>query len=104
MKIKSIILFKIGMIYISNLHAITPIKIKMFQKPNYNVLPSGIESILHEHPDIKECIVFGKKDPTIQELISVVIVPADNKEVCVIDQFLMIIKCIKFLGYRYLLL
>ena len=65
---------------------------KYFRYQNNHVSPSEIESILQEHPDIKECIVFGKKDPTVQELISAVIVPADNKEVSIMNLFLMIIR------------
>ena len=30
---------------------------------------------------MKECLVFGKKDPTVQELISAVVVPKENEKV-----------------------
>ena len=50
---------------------------------NNHVSPSEIESILQEHPDVKECVVFGKKDPTVQELISAVIVPKEHAQVSI---------------------
>ena len=31
--------------------------------------PSEIESILQEHPEVKESLVFGKKDPKVQEIL-----------------------------------
>ena len=52
-----------------------------FRYQNNHVSPTEIESILQEHPDVRECLVFGKKDPMVQELISAVIVLKENKEV-----------------------
>ena len=43
--------------------------------------PSEIESVLQEHPAVKESLVFGKKDPKVQELISAVIVLNENAKV-----------------------
>ena len=46
-----------------------------------HVSPTEIENILQEHPAVKECLVFGKKDPTVQELISAVVVLKENEKV-----------------------
>ena len=35
--------------------------------------PTEIENILQEHPAVNECLVFGRKDDTVQELISAVV-------------------------------
>ena len=43
--------------------------------------PSEIESLIQEHPAVKESLVFGKKDPKVQELISAVIVLNENAKV-----------------------
>ena len=48
---------------------------------NNHVSPSEIEDVLQGHPDVKECLVFGKKDPTVQELISAVVVLKETKMV-----------------------
>ena len=48
---------------------------------NNHVSPSEIEDVLQGHPDVKECLVFGKKDPTVQELISAVVVLKETKQV-----------------------
>ena len=48
---------------------------------NNHVSPSEIEDVLQDHPDVKECLVFGKKDPTVQELISAVVVLKETKQV-----------------------
>ncbi len=46
-----------------------------------HVSPTEIENILQEHPAVKACLVFGKKDPSVQELISAVVVPKANEKV-----------------------
>ena len=38
-----------------------------------HVSPTEIENILQEHPAVNDCLVFGKKDDTVQELISAVV-------------------------------
>ena len=43
--------------------------------------PTEVECVLQEHPDVRECLVFGKKDPMVQELISAVIVLKENKRI-----------------------
>ena len=40
---------------------------------NNHVSPTEIEDILQKHEAVQECLVFGKKDPRVQELISAVV-------------------------------
>jgi acyl-CoA synthetase (AMP-forming)/AMP-acid ligase II len=55
-------------------------RIKAIIKYNNNhVSPTEIENLLQEHPALAESLVFGEKDPTVQELISAVIVLKENK-------------------------
>lgn len=50
-------------------------RIKELIKYNNNhVAPTEIEDYLQRHEDVQECLVFGKKDPRVQELISAVVV------------------------------
>ena len=46
----------------------------LYRYQNNHVSPTEIEAILQTHPDVKESLVFGKKDPRVQELISAVVV------------------------------
>ena len=41
---------------------------------NNHVAPTELEEILQSHPAVKECLVFGIKEPSVQELISAVVV------------------------------
>ena len=41
---------------------------------NNHVAPTELEEILQFHPAVKECLVFGIKEPSVQELISAVVV------------------------------
>ena len=50
-----------------------------FRYNNNHVSPTEIENLLQEHPAVAESLVFGEKDPTVQELISAVIVLKENK-------------------------
>ena len=45
---------------------------------NNHVAPTEIEDILQTHPAIAESLVFGIKEPKVQELISAVVVLKDN--------------------------
>ena len=50
-------------------------RIKELIKYNNNhFAPTEIEDILQRHPCISECLVFGKPDPKVQELITAVVV------------------------------
>ena len=48
---------------------------------NYHISPTEIENIVQEHPNVAESQVFGKKDPYVQELVSIAVVPKENKQV-----------------------
>ena len=48
---------------------------------NNHISPTEIENIVQEHPNVAESQVFGKKDPNVQELVSIAIVPKENKQV-----------------------
>lgn len=54
--------------YVSHYYVLT------IRYQNNHVSPTEIEAILQTHPDVKESLVFGKKDPRVQELISAVVV------------------------------
>lgn len=41
---------------------------------NNHVAPTELEDIMQRHPAVQECLVFGKPDAQVQELISVVVV------------------------------
>lgn len=48
---------------------------------NNHIAPTQIEDILQTHPKIQESLAFGIKDPSVQELLSVVVVPKEGKQV-----------------------
>ena len=50
-----------------------------FRYNNNHVSPTEIENLLQTHPAVAESLVFGEKDPTVQELISAVIVLKETK-------------------------
>ena len=58
--------------YVSHYYVLT------IRYQNNHVSPTEIEAILQTHPDVKESLVFGKKDPRVQELISAVVVLLGN--------------------------
>jgi len=54
---------------------------ELIKYKNNHVAPTEIEDLLQSHPDIIECLVYGKKDPYVQELISAVVVKKKNSKV-----------------------
>lgn len=48
---------------------------------NNHVSPTEIEAILQTHPQVEESLVFGKKSPMVQELISAVVVLKKGSDV-----------------------
>ncbi len=48
---------------------------------NNHVAPTEIEDILQKHEAVQECLVYGKKDPRVQELISAVVIKKPNAKV-----------------------
>ena len=47
---------------------------ELIKYKNNHVAPTEIEDILQKHEAVQECLVFGKKDPQVQELISAVVI------------------------------
>ena len=56
---------------------------------NNHVSPTEIEDILQKHEAVQECLVFGKKEPRVQELITAVVVSKHNTKV----SFLWVFFC-----------
>ena len=52
---------------------------------NNHVSPTEIEDILQKHEAVQECLVFGKKEPRVQELITAVVVSKHNTKVSFLD-------------------
>ena len=51
-------------------------------KYKYNkIAPMEIENLLQKHESVHECLVFGKKDPQVRELVSAVVVRNPNTNV-----------------------
>lgn len=48
---------------------------------NNHVAPTELEDILQRHPAVQECLVFGKPDDQVQELISAVVVVKPGQKV-----------------------
>lgn len=43
--------------------------------------PTELEDIMQRHPAVQECLVYGKPDDEVQELISAVVVLKPGKKV-----------------------
>ena len=41
---------------------------------NNHVAPTELEDILQRHEAVNECLVFGKPDPKVQEIITAVVI------------------------------
>ena len=54
---------------------------ELMKYKNNHVAPTEIEDILQKHEAVQECLVFGKKDPRVMELISAVVVVKPDKKV-----------------------
>ena len=50
---------------------------------NNLVAPTEIEDILQKHEAVQESLVFGKKEPSVQELISAVVIIKPDKKVSI---------------------
>ncbi|XP_059093403.1 luciferin 4-monooxygenase-like isoform X1 [Tigriopus californicus] len=62
------------------LHYVDRLKEIMKYKNNH-VAPTELEGILQRHPAVQECLIFGKPDPEVQELISAVVVVKPGHQV-----------------------
>lgn len=47
---------------------------ELIKYKNNHVSPTELEDILQKHPSVQESLVFGKKDPHVQEIICAVVV------------------------------
>ena len=50
---------------------------------NNHVAPTEIEDILQKHEAVQESLVFGKKEPSVQELITAVVIIKPDKNVSI---------------------
>ena len=64
----------------ANLFYLDRIK-ELIKYKNNHVAPTEIEDLLQQHSEVTECLVFGKKDPRVQEIISAVVVVKKNSKV-----------------------
>ena len=55
---------------------------ELIKYKNNHVSPTELESVLQKHEAVQECLVFGRKEPRVQELITAVVVKKPNFEVC----------------------
>ncbi len=60
---------------------------------NNHVSPTELEGILQCHPAVKESLVFGKPEPSVQELITAVVVLNPGKEVSLSCKGLIKLLC-----------
>jgi 4-coumarate--CoA ligase len=47
---------------------------ELIKYKNNHISPTEIEDILQRHEDVQECLVFGKVDHRVQELVTAVVV------------------------------
>ena len=53
-----------------------------FRYKNWHISPTEIENVVQEHPNVAESVVFGIKDHSVQELVSIAVVLKENIHVC----------------------
>ena len=51
---------------------------ELIKYKNYHLYPLEIENVICKHPDVIEAAVFGRPEPTVQELVTAVVVKAPN--------------------------
>lgn len=56
-------------------------KKEMIIVSGFNIYPQEVESVLYEHPDIKEAAVVGIPDGYVGEVVKAYIVPKENAEI-----------------------
>lgn len=54
---------------------------ELIKYKNYHLYPIEIENVICKHPDVIEAGVFGKQEPTVQELVTAVVVKLPNSSV-----------------------
>ena len=58
---------------------------------NNHVAPTEIEDILQKHEAVQESLVFGKKEPSVQELITAVVIIKPDKKVSIQTPYLSVL-------------
>ena len=53
----------------------------IFRYKNSHISPTEIEGILHEHPAVNDCFVFGKDCDGTQQLVSALVVKETSSKV-----------------------
>ena len=64
---------------------------------NNLVAPTEIEDILQKHEAVQESLVFGKKEPSVQELITAVVIIKPDKKVSIQTPYLSVLDFLKSL-------
>ena len=54
---------------------------ELIKYKNHHLYPLEIENVICTHPDVIEAAVYGRPEPTVQELVSAVVVKAPNNDV-----------------------
>ena len=67
---------------------------------NNLVAPTEIEDILQKHEAVQESLVFGKKEPSVQELITAVVIIKPDKKVSIQTPYLSVLDFLKSLFYE----
>ena len=63
----------------------------LFRYKNNHVSPTELEDLLQKHDDVQECLVFGKPDNQVQEIISAVVVLKQGSKVRIIFAHILIL-------------
>ena len=53
---------------------------ELIKYKNYHLYPLEIEQIICSHPDVIEAAVFGRPEPTVQELVTAVVIKTPNSK------------------------
>ena len=67
---------------------------------NNHVAPTEIEDILQKHEAVQESLVFGKKEPSVQELITAVVIIKPDKKVSIQTPYLSVLDFLKSLFHE----
>ena len=54
---------------------------ELIKYKNHHLYPLEIENIICTHPDVIEAAVFGRPEPTVQELVTAVVIKAPNSNI-----------------------
>merc|ERR1711935_240044 len=54
---------------------------ELIKYKNYHLYPLEIEKVICKHPDVIEAAVFGRPEPTVQELVTAVVIKSPNSNI-----------------------